>query len=99
MVVYPLRAAAMIQTPRSLMPLLQAAPGRPSCRLRAEADDFNAICYVEEWETPEEPDRQIRSGHCTELPSLMEQATEPPDLRLSWVIEVKGRVPGDSEAI
>jgi quinol monooxygenase YgiN len=80
----------MIQTLRSLMLPLQAAPGFLSCRLYLEADNPNVVCYVEEWQTPEELDQQIRSDHYTRLLSLMEEAAEPPELRLSWVTEVKG---------
>jgi quinol monooxygenase YgiN len=82
--------AEMIQTLRSLMLLLPAAPGFISCRLYREADDANTICYVEEWHTPGDLDRQIRSIHYTRLLALMEDAAEPPELRLNWVTDVKG---------
>ena len=55
----------MIQALRSLMLLLPAAPGFISCRLCQDTDDANAICYAEEWHTPEDLDRQIRSSHYT----------------------------------
>ena len=80
----------MIQALRSLMLLLQAAPGFVSCRLCQEADDANTICYAEEWHTPEDLDRQIRTSHYTRLLELMEDAVEPPELRLNWVTDVKG---------
>jgi quinol monooxygenase YgiN len=90
MVVHPRRRAEMLQTLRSLMLPLQAEPGFISRRLCQEADDANTICHAEEWHTPEDLDRQIRSNHCTSLPALMEEAAEPPELRLNWVTEVKG---------
>jgi quinol monooxygenase YgiN len=80
----------MIRTLRSLMLLLPAAPGFVSCRLCQEADDANTLCYAEEWHTPEDLDRQIRSRHYTQLLALMEEAAEPPELRLNWVSAVKG---------
>ena len=80
----------MIQALRSLMLPLQAAPGFVSCRLCQEADDANTLCYAEEWHTPEDLDRQIRSSHYTRLLALMEEAAEPPELRLNWVTAVKG---------
>lgn len=90
MIVHPRRTSEMIQTLRSLMLPLQAAPGFVSCRLYQEADAPNSICYVEEWRAPEDLDQQIRSSHYTRLLALMEEAAAPPDLRLSWVTEVKG---------
>ena len=69
---------------------LRAAPGFLSCRLCRDAEDPNTICYLEEWCTSEELDRQIQSSHYTRLLALMEEAAEPPELRLYWVTEVKG---------
>lgn len=80
----------MIQALRSLMLPLQAAAGFLSSRLYLEADRPGAICYVEEWRTPEDLDQKLRSSHYTRLLALMEEAAEPPDLRLNWVTDVKG---------
>ena len=90
MVVHPRRTAEMIQTLQSLMVLLPAASGFISCRLCQEADHANTLCYEEEWDTPEDLDRQIRSSHYTRLLTLMDKAAQPPKLRLNWVTEVKG---------
>ncbi|MDM8007945.1 MAG: hypothetical protein QUV05_17540 [Phycisphaerae bacterium] len=90
MVAYPRRATEMIRALRSLMLPLQAASGFVSCSLYSEPDRPEALCYVEEWQTPEELDRVIRSSHYTQLLALMEAAAEPPDLRLNWVTDVKG---------
>jgi len=70
----------MIQALRSLMLPLQGAPGFISCRLCQEADDANTICYAEEWHTPEDLDRRIRSTHYSRLLSIMESAAEPSSL-------------------
>ena len=90
MVVHPARTAEIIRTLRSLMLPLQAEPGFISCRLCQEAGDANTLCYAEEWHTPEDLDRQIRSSHYTRLLGLMEEAAAPPELRLYWVTDVKG---------
>jgi quinol monooxygenase YgiN len=90
MVVPPRRTTEMKQTLRSLMLPLPAAPGFILCRLYQEADDKNTICYMEEWDTPEDLDRQILSSHYTQLMTLIEAAAEPPELRLNWVADVKG---------
>jgi quinol monooxygenase YgiN len=90
MVCHPRRRVEMIQALRSLMLPLQATTGFISCRLYQEVDDANAICYAEEWRTPEDLDRQIRSNHYTRLLEIMEEAAAPPELRLNWVTEVRG---------
>jgi quinol monooxygenase YgiN len=84
------RTAEMIQTLQSLMLPLPAEPGFISCRLCQEADHDNTICYEEQWQTSQALDHQIRSNRYTRLLTLMDEATEPPDLRLNWVTEVKG---------
>jgi quinol monooxygenase YgiN len=84
------RTADIVRALRSLMLPLEAASGFGSCRLYVEAGTPNVLCYVEEWQTPEDLDRQIRSSHWTRLLALMEEAVEPPDLRLHWVSDVKG---------
>jgi quinol monooxygenase YgiN len=90
MVVRPRRRAETLQALRSLTLPLQAAPGFISCRLCQEAGDPDVICYEEEWGTPEDLDRQIRSSHYTRLLAIMEEAAAPPELRLNWVTDVKG---------
>ena len=86
----PSRVAEMIRALRSLMLPLRAAAGFVSCRLYQDADRPGALCYVEEWQTSKELDQQIRSSHYTRLLSLMEEAAEPPALRINWVTDVKG---------
>jgi quinol monooxygenase YgiN len=90
MVAQPRRAAEMIRTLRSLMLPLQAASGFVSSRLYVEAGCPETLCYVEEWQTPEDLDQQIRSTHYTRLLALMEVSAGPPDLRLNWVTDSKG---------
>ncbi len=90
LVAHPGRRAEMVHTLRSLMLPLQAAAGLISCRLYLEADSREALCCVEEWRTSEDLDLQIRSGHYTRLLALMEEAAEPPGLRLNWVTDERG---------
>ncbi len=90
MVAAPRRRADLVGTLRSLMLPLQAASGFISSRVYLDADHPDALCYVEEWQTAEDLDRQIRSSHYTRLLALMEEAAEVPALRLNWVSEVRG---------
>jgi quinol monooxygenase YgiN len=88
--VRPSHSAGVLQALRSLMLALPAAPGFISCQLYVEAGVPNSLCYVEEWQTAQDLDQQIRSSHWTRLLALMEEAVEPPGLRLQWVTDVKG---------
>lgn len=90
MVARPRRVEEMVQTLRSLMLPLRAAPGFVTCELYTEVGQPNALRYVEEWLTPADLDRQIRSNHYTRLLALMEEAAEPPDLRLNWITDSRG---------
>ena len=90
MVAKPRESAALIRTLRSLMLLAQAAPGLLASRLFVDADNPNAICYVEEWQAADDLDQQIRSSHYAQLLSVMEQAAEPPEFRVNWVSAVRG---------
>lgn len=84
------RRAALVQALRSLMLPVQAAPGFVACRLLHDADEPNVLCYVEEWCSSADLDRQIRSPRYTRLLAVMEEAAAPPELRVSWVSDVKG---------
>ena len=82
--------AEMLHTLRSLMLPLPAEPGFVSCGLYQEDDNPNTILYVEEWDTENELNRQIRSSHYSRLLNLMEAASSVPELRLNWITDVKG---------
>jgi quinol monooxygenase YgiN len=90
LVARPRRVIEMLSALQSLMLPLRAAQGFVDCRLFRAVDDGNTIRYIEEWATPEDLDRQIRSSHYTRLLSIMEEAAEQPEFRMSWVEAVKG---------
>ncbi len=90
MVAHPGSAKEMVHTLRSLMLPLQAAAGFIACRLYADPESPNELCYVEEWQTSGQLDQQIRSSHYTRLLALMEEAAEPPSLQFNWVTDSKG---------
>ena len=90
MVADPARTATLVQALHSLMLPLQAAPGLIASALYIESNNPDAICYVEEWQSREEMDQQLRSDHYGRLLSIMEAAAQPPQIRFSWVTDVKG---------
>jgi quinol monooxygenase YgiN len=90
LVVHLRHSEQMVRTLRSLMLPLRAAPGFVSCGVYLEADRPEAICYTEEWRTPDDLNQRILSNHYTRLLAVMEEAVEPPDLHFNWVTDVKG---------
>jgi quinol monooxygenase YgiN len=87
---HPRRTEQMLRAFRSVSLLARAEPGLVSCRLLIDAEQSDALCYIEEWATAADLDEQIRSSRYTQLLALMEEAAELPDLRLNWVRETKG---------
>jgi quinol monooxygenase YgiN len=86
----PSRSVGMSRALRSLMLGLPAASGFVSCRLYVVAGEPHSLCYVEEWQTTQDLDQQIRSSHWTRLLALMEEAVEPPAVQFQWISDVKG---------
>jgi quinol monooxygenase YgiN len=86
----PSRRAGVLQAVRALMLGLPAVPGFISCHLYFEDGAPHSLCYVEEWRTAQDLDQQIRSSHYTKLLILVEEAVEPPGLRLQWISDEKG---------
>lgn len=86
----PRCTSALVSTFNSMMLPLQAATGFVSCALYVGAEDPDTLCYTEEWQTPEDLDREIRSIRYTHLLAVMEKAAERPDFQLYWVSDVKG---------
>lgn len=87
---HPRRTAQTLRAFRSLSLLAQGEPGFISCRLLLDTEQPDSLCYIEEWHTAEDLDEQIRSSRYTRLLTLMEEAADPPELRLNWVTETKG---------
>lgn len=90
MVTDPERTVELVKAFRALMLPLRASPGFASCGLCADTDRPELLCYQEEWQTAEDLNQQIRSSHYTRLLSLIEEAAEPPELHLKWIVDVKG---------
>jgi quinol monooxygenase YgiN len=86
----PDRREALVQALRTLLLSSRAAPGCVSCHLFCSVDDPNSLYFVEAWRATEDLDRQICSTRYTRLLSLMEEAVQPPELKLRWVNDVKG---------
>ncbi len=80
----------MVRAFRALRFALQSARGLICARLYADAEHPDSLCYIEEWSTAEDFDRQVVAEHYTRVLALMEDAAEAPDLRVNTVSDVKG---------
>jgi len=75
---------------RSLLGPTSAAPGCVGCGFYTDAQNENILCYVEDWETEEDLQRQIRSDDYRKFLALIDLSCEPPDLRFHRVSETFG---------
>jgi quinol monooxygenase YgiN len=78
---------------RAFWPLLgpmQVEPGCLGCGLYNEVANVEVLYYVEEWDTPEQLERHMRSARYERLLALMETSAGPPILRYYVIADVKG---------
>jgi quinol monooxygenase YgiN len=69
---------------------VRVEPGCLSCGLFQDAGNGEAFLYVEEWETPEQLERHMRSARYERLLAMMEASACPPVLRYFSVSDVRG---------
>ncbi len=81
---------SIIYALRSLMLPVQLDRGCAGCHLYVDADDPYLLSYVENWETAEDLNREIRSNRFTRLLSVMESAPEPPVLEFRFLSHTRG---------
>jgi quinol monooxygenase YgiN len=83
----------------ALMVAARAERGCLACSLSTELGERAALHYVEDWETEEDLQRQLRSDWFLRFAALIERASSPPDVQfalagglrgLDYVEEVRG---------
>jgi quinol monooxygenase YgiN len=90
MTVPPDRRAGVVEVFSLLLGPVRVEPGCHSCALYEEAGDGGELLYVEEWETPEQLERHMRSARYERVLALMEASDRPPVLRYYSVSDVRG---------
>ncbi len=88
--VSPQRLPDLTQALKSLMVSAQAEHGLVSCKLYQEVGNETTLRYVEDWQTAEDLEFQIRSNRYTQLLALMETASELPSLEFRTVSRTQG---------
>jgi quinol monooxygenase YgiN len=86
----PNRVDDLLKALKSLMVSAQAEHGLVSCRLYQEVESEAVFHYVEDWQTEEDLEYQIRSNRYTQVLALMETATESPSLEFRTVSRTQG---------
>jgi hypothetical protein len=84
------RTQQTIQALRLLMVPAQLDRGCSGCWLYVDALDSRCLCYVEEWSTPADLEREIRSARFTRLLSVMEDAPKPPSMEFRFISQTRG---------
>lgn len=80
----------MLEALNSLAFATRLDRGCSDCRLSVDANDPRSFCYVEDWNSLEDLEREIRSDRFTRLLLLLETAPELPVLEFRFVSETRG---------
>ena len=80
----------MVAALRSIMLPARAERGFISSRIYQEVDRPEALCYIEEWASPEQMEDQIRSRRFGRLLAVMETAPRKPVLEVRAISENRG---------
>jgi quinol monooxygenase YgiN len=89
--------AGLLEALRSTAPFVER--GRRSARVFREADDSGSLLLMEEWDTPEDLARHIRTPSFRRLLAVLELSGTPPEIvyvrgssvrGMDWIAEVLG---------
>jgi quinol monooxygenase YgiN len=86
----PSRLYDLVRALKSLMVSAQAEHGLMSCKLYQQVGIETSLCFVEDWQTTEDLERQICSDRYSQLLALMETAVELPSLVFHTVSQTQG---------
>ncbi len=80
----------MLQALRSVMLPAQFEAGSMGSQLYAEAGEVDSLCYMEQWATKEDLEREIRSIRFGRLLAVMETAANLPTLEIRLISDTLG---------
>jgi len=86
----PGRVQQTIEALRSLMVPAQLDRGCSGCWLYVDDMDPRCLCYVEEWTTSSDLEREMGSTRFTRLLSVMEEAPKAPSLEFRFISRTRG---------
>jgi quinol monooxygenase YgiN len=80
----------VLEALRSLLSPTRVEPGCLSCRLCEDVEVLGSFTLVEDWATPADFVRRLRSDPYRRLLIIMEHSAEPPEVQFRVVCEVLG---------
>lgn len=80
----------VIQLLRSLIEPTRVERGCISCRLYREIDEDDALTWLEEWDTPEDLRRHLRSPMYKRILTALDMSDAQPEVRFDTVAETRG---------
>jgi quinol monooxygenase YgiN len=75
---------------RALLSPTRVEPGCLSCHLYEDVEQPDALTLVEEWATPADVDRRLRSDSYRQLLQLMESSQRPPEVLFHVIADTRG---------
>ena len=90
MFVPPEKRDDVLRTLRLLMGPTRAQLSCISCRLYQEVEDANLISFIQEWNSWEALETHIRSNDYRKVLSVMELASEPPEIKFVEALKTDG---------
>ena len=82
--------AEMVNALWVIMQPARMESGFAASRIYQEVEDPESLCYMEEWDTLEQMEQQIRSRRFGSLLTLMETVPHPPVLEIRSISEIRG---------
>jgi quinol monooxygenase YgiN len=80
----------MLEALDSIMSLARLNSGCTDCRLLVDPNDNRRFCYMEDWASRAELEREILSERFTRLLAIMETACDNPFLEFRFISESRG---------
>ena len=90
MTVQPRNRSAVLNVIRPMLGPTSVETGCAGCRMSADVDDENVLMFSEEWDTQKNLERHVRSNGFRDLLSVLDLASEPPEVRIHTVTEARG---------
>jgi quinol monooxygenase YgiN len=90
MIVRPERRSDLLETMRGMLEPARVERGCLGYRLYEDVENRNAFVLVEEWNTPKDLERHIRTDNQRRLLALMDLLSEQPELRFNTVSHTAG---------
>ncbi len=77
-------------TLRLLTAPIGVEPGCLSCAVYRDPESENEFVIIQEWATPADLERHLRTDHFRQVLMILELSSEPPDVRFHTIVHTAG---------